>query len=241
MDNAFLEYVCNIVADTNNGLTGSEIIKYCNKYAIEYNISIPVDNIEMLKTTHKDFISNKRIALKKNLEVFSLEQQLEIIKFLCSLPKFSSNNEIGELLIKMNLRFKNYNNQELNKNINETKHWLSNYPKSLKLYNEALQKYEQGIYQRNILDDMRLSLELLLKTLLNNEKSLENQFQLIGKEFKNKSVSTEVTHLFNKLLTYYSDYQNHYIKHNDIVKTNEIELLINQTNTLMIFLIQTLG
>lgn len=241
MDNAFLDYICNILADTKDGLTGSEIIKYCNKYAIEYNVTIPVDNIEMLKTSYKNFIPNKRIALKKNLESFNLNQQIEIIKYLCTLPKFNNKDETKDLLEKMSIRYKDSNFQELNKSVTETKHWLNGYPDSLKLYNEALQKYQQGIYQRNILDDMRLSLELLLKTLLNNKKSLENQFEIVGKELKNKNVSKEVSNLFTTVLTYYSNYQNQYIKHNDNVKSEEVELIINQTNTIMIFLIKILS
>ena len=44
-----------------------------------------------------------------------------------------------------------------------------------------------------------------------------------------------------KILSYYSDYQNTYIKHNDNIKENEIGLIINETNIIMQFLIKTLG
>lgn len=49
--------------------------------------------------------------------------------------------------------------------VQETIHWLSQYPRSLKIYNEALVKYDNRIYERNILDDMRLAFELLLKEM----------------------------------------------------------------------------
>lgn len=238
MDNTFLSYACDILADTNNGLTGSEIIKYCNKFALNFNVIIPVNDIEMLKTTYKKPISNKRTALKMNLEVFDSKQQEEIIIFLCNLPKFKDKCDIKELQNKMAIRFNSKKNEELDKKITETKHWLGNYPNSLKVYNEAIQKYEHGIYQRNILDDMRLSLELLLKSILNNEKSLENQIKIVREEFKNRNVSKEITNIFDKLLVYYSDYQNHYIKHNDKVKPEEIDFITNQTNTIMMFLIK---
>lgn len=42
---------------------------------------------------------------------------------------------------------------------------MSQYPRSLKIYNEALVKYDNRIYERNILDDMRLAFELLLKEM----------------------------------------------------------------------------
>jgi hypothetical protein len=51
---------------------------------------------------------------------------------------------------------------------------LSHYPKSGKLFQDALDKLNSGRFERNLLDDLRLSLEYLLKALLKNEKSLEN-------------------------------------------------------------------
>lgn len=62
----------------------------------------------------------------------------------------------------MNIRFGLSQNKELETNNNEKRHWLSDYPKSLKIYNEALDKYSKGIFLRNVLDDIKLSLELLL-------------------------------------------------------------------------------
>ena len=132
MDNTFLGYACDILADTSKGLTGSEIVKYCNRFALDYNVIIPVDNAEMLQMNHKPQIPNKRTALKMNLEAFELNQQIEIIKFLSELPKLKDNEDIKELISKMNLRFGLDDNKELKKGINETKHWLGKYPKSLK-------------------------------------------------------------------------------------------------------------
>lgn len=241
MDNSFLNYACDILADTNNGLTGSEIVKYCNSFALDYNVIIPVDDIKMLQMNHKPQIPNKRVALKMNLEVFNLEQQIEIIKFITELPKFKNNDDIKELINKMNSRFKINGNNEIKKEIDNIKHWLSDYPKALKVYNEAIDKYNNKIYQRNVLDDMRLSLELLLKKLLNNDKSLDNQWKILGNKLKSENVSKEINNLFEKIFQYYNDYQNHYIKHNDSVKENEIELVISQTNTIMQFLIKTLN
>lgn len=59
-----------------------------------------------------------------NLETFELQQQIEIIRFLSELPKLKDNEDIKELINKMNVRFGLSDNQELKKGINETKHWL---------------------------------------------------------------------------------------------------------------------
>ncbi len=57
---------------------------------------------------------------------------------------------------------------------------LVDYPESAGLYQSALNKLNENRNERNILDDLRLSLELLLKSLLNNNKSLENQLNELG-------------------------------------------------------------
>lgn len=106
---------------------------------------------------------------------------------------------------------------------------LINYPKAKKKFNEAIEKYKKGIYKRNILDDMRLSLELFLKEFLNNEKSLENQISEIGKFIKEHNSSCEFTNMFQKLLEYYSRYQNDHVKHDDNIKSSDIDFIINLT------------
>ena len=117
--------------------------------------------------------------------------------------------------------------------IKETQEWLANYPAVQKIYNEAIEKYKQIIYQRNVLDDMRLSLETFLKEILSNQKSLENQLAEVGKYQKEKGLSTEFISMFNRLLDYYSKYQNNYVKHNDAVKHSEIDFVIQLTTLFM--------
>ena len=64
MDNAFLGYACDVLDDTGKGLTGSEIVKYCNTFAIDYNVRIPVDDVKMLQMNHKPQIPIKELHLK---------------------------------------------------------------------------------------------------------------------------------------------------------------------------------
>ena len=108
----------------------------------------------------------------------------------------------------------------------------------MKLYTEALEKFKNGIYERNVLDDMRLSLELLVKELLNSNKTLENQIAPLGELLKNKGVNPEVRNSFNKMIDFYTKYQNNYVKHNDLVNQNEMEWIISQTSGMINFLIK---
>lgn len=114
--------------------------------------------------------------------------------------------------------------------------WLSKHPDVKKIFLGALEKYEHNAFERNLLDDLRLSIETLLKSILNNSKSLENQTSELGTFLKNKGVSNEVASMYWKLLDYFSKYQNSYIKHNDNVNTNEIELIVYLTGVFIRFL-----
>jgi hypothetical protein len=120
----------------------------------------------------------------------------------------------------------------------QAKEFLMAYPDAYKLYTQALYNFEKGIMERHVLDDLRLSLELLLKTILNNKKSLENQAPELGKYKKRNGSSPELMNMFQKILEYYAQYNNSYVKHNDQVNSGEVELMINLTTTFMKFIIK---
>ena len=65
-------------------------------------------------------------------------------------------------------------------------------------------KFENKVQQRNLLDDLRLSLEKLLQGILENKKSLENQLSEIGTYINVRKGSKELTNMFTKLIEYYS-------------------------------------
>ncbi len=112
-----------------------------------------------------------------------------------------------------------------------TQEWLDSYPEALALYNEALAKYEAKAFQRNRLDDLRLALELLMQSVLSNDKSLENQIAPLGRFVKDRGGSTEFSNMFQKLIDYYCKYQNSYVKHDDAVIEDEIEFVLELTSS----------
>jgi len=101
-----------------------------------------------------------------------------------------------------------------------------------------LVKLENRIFERNLLDDLRLSLELLIKAVLGNKKSLENQLVDLGRFFRKKSISKELNNMIVKLIDYFAKYQNTYVKHNDNVNDKEIEFIFELTSSLMKLLIR---
>lgn len=212
LPSVFITHAALVLGDTNEGLTGSEIIKYFTGYAIEFNVDIPF-------AVSLSGVS-KRDALRENLNSFSAKQQFKIIKELCELERFKDNQNVKDLKIKLISRYSQFAGNDAAAEINETlieetRHWLEGYPESLNLYQDALTKFENKLFTRNILDDLRLSLELLLKAILKNNKSLENQIEYLGKHLKEKGCSKELTNMFNKLVDYYCQYQNSHVKYND--------------------------
>lgn len=232
----FLSYSSDILGKTEYEFSGSKIIRYFSAKSVDYNIEIPFD-----KYPFPANISNKRTVLFENLKVFPPEIQFEIINELCDEDYLKDYQDVIKLKQQLFERYSTLTSlkKEINeKLINETKTILHNYPNAEKLYLTALEKYSKKIYERNLLDDMRLSLELLLKNVLSNNKSLENQISGIGKFQKAKGSSTELTNMFIKLVDYYTKYHNSKVKHNDNVNSDELEIIIELTSTFIKFLIK---
>lgn len=125
--------------------------------------------------------------------------------------------------------------------IEETRHWLAPFPATLKLYEAALQKFPHEIYNRNVLDDLRLTLETFLHEILGNNKSLEHQIQHLGVFVKDKGGSAELVNMFNKLIEYYAKYQNTYVKHNSAVIEQEVEFVFEITLCFIRHLVRVYG
>lgn len=121
--------------------------------------------------------------------------------------------------------------------IGDTLKGLEAFPMAYKLYKKALTNFNSGNDERHILDDHRLSAEYFLRSILGNEKTLENQIPFSGKYLKDKGISSEISNKFQRLKEIYGKYQNCYIKHYDKVKQFEIEFIFKLTNTFNRFLL----
>lgn len=235
---AFISHACEILGDTNAGLSGSKIVEHLVSYAFDYDVNIPYSGYPFPQG-----VPNKRTALRKNLFPFSPEQQIQILNDLCQLPQFRDNNEVNNLRYKIISRYGHLLVTPPDKSIDtvlieQTRHWLADFPNSLKLYETALTKLENKLFLRNLLDDIRLSLEKLTQDLLQNNKSLENQIADLGPFLKANGCSKELSNMFQKLINYYTKYQNTYVKHDDAVIESEIEIMFEMTCAFMRFLIR---
>jgi len=230
MNPAFITTSSITLGDTHNGLTNPEIKKYFSKFLVKYNI---YNEINVSSAT-------KKVQVESHLNLFEPEQQFTIIKELCELEKFQENLEIRNLKIKLFKNYSEYNTEspELEPEIiEEMNHFLLNYPESLKSFNEAVEKLNAKIFDRNSLDDLRFSLEQLLKSILENNKPFEKQNENIGRYLKENKYSSEFQKMFYSLMTHYATYQNENVKHNNRIKS-EVEFIFDLTISFMKFLIK---
>jgi len=234
----FVNHAADVLADTNNGLSGAEVVRELGAYAIEFNVNIP----------HPQYpfdAPNKRTALAQNLLAFSEAQRYRIILDLCDHPSVQARNRDAGRKIKLQLmaRYGHLGTESLGAEVNEqlveqTRHWLGTFPDVLERFNQALEKYQSRVFVRNLLDDLRLSLEKLLQALLGNSRSLENQIAALGLFVKQRGGSPELSNMFVKLVEYYGKYHNTYIKHDDAVIEEEVEFIIEITSAFMKHLVR---
>lgn len=182
-------------------------------------------NIENIKQQLSELASVKKINITSSKSINNPPLTLTVYP----IRVVSIDETQNEIENKLKHIFNGDSQITLQPKIKETQEWLTTYPKTQKLFNEAIEKYKRGIYQRNVLDDMRLALETFLKEILKNQKSLEKQLSDISKFQNTRGNSQEFITMFKRLLDYYSKYQNNHVKHNDAVKQNEIDFVINLT------------
>lgn len=236
ISHSFLTYASDILADTQTGLTATEIAKFFVSQSVDYGIDIPYSAAPFFD------VPNKRTAFLKNLEVFNPQQQFSIILELCHLDKFQENISVTDLKSKLLQQYSEFAEKPLiqvdKTLLEDTSHWLANYPSAFEQFKTALEQHKNKVYERNLLDNLRLCLELLLKDVLQNSKRLETQISDLGNYQKERGISIEVRNMFTTLLNYYAKFQNENVKHNDRVNPNEVDFILELTITFIKLIIK---
>lgn len=132
----------------------------------------------------------------------------------------------------------NYDRQSLNTElVNKSLLSFQDFPEAAKPLNAALELFSMGGDDRMVVDNFRLAFEVLLKKKLNNNKSIENQKNDLGTLLNKSGTSPEIMNMFDKLVIGYTAYQNENVKHNDKLKRDEVEFIMNLSLTFMHFII----
>lgn len=121
--------------------------------------------------------------------------------------------------------------------VNDTLNWLEDYPKARAKFHEGLLLQQRHSPIRQVIDTMRLAFELFIKQYNENEKSLENQKEQLGKYLKEQNVAKEIRDMFSTLFSFYTTYNNQNVKHSDSCNEVESEYIIYLTGTFIRFLI----
>lgn len=237
-----------------------KIAHYHNSKSREVAFAILISSEELNSHFVKPFFKHQSILIDGMLIPFKKIHKIEISSTLLK------DDEISLFSDKMGFKWdiKNQNKNDFFDNcLNETSRLLVNpfdfekaqvrvdehllgqtrvclraYPDAEKLFISAMDKYSAGVYSRNLLDDLRLALELLLKALLGNNFPLEKQLPSLGKYKKGKGASSEIVNIYLPIIDYFGKYHNKYVKHDDAVKEEEIVFIVEQTLILMRFAIR---
>jgi hypothetical protein len=119
--------------------------------------------------------------------------------------------------------------------------WLAQHPSALKNFREALSIYlsKDANKYRNLLDNLRFAVEQLLRDVLGNQKSLENQKDVLLPWMKGKGLHVHVVNMYHDLLfKHFATYQNDAVKHGEKYSLQEVEFMIYLTGTFIRLLIQ---
>lgn len=208
--------------------SANELIDLTYEFAKGYNKNIPIDN-----PNYELF--NKKELLSTNLNVLSDNEKIE---FLSQIKYHSRLCEDDFLRDEIDLLVKDASNGVI-KARNSVSTLLETYSIDLKNQWKRTYRFYDHLDYRNALDNMRLTIELLIKRITGSEASLENQKSALGKFFEDKDISKEVRNLFFKMLDMYEKIQNHEAKHNlpQNLNSKEIKFLMNQSTVIIKFLI----
>ena len=170
-------------------------------------------------------IPSQNLELYKDWKNQELDKIDEIQKYIKSPFIFGSTEQFDYYLESIISKPNDLLHQDL---ISECNYWIQDFPKVKKRFERAISLFKEGEDYRDSLDNLRLTLELLLKELLSNNKSLENQLLEIGKYQTEHGIGKEIRNMFQKVLDYYLKFQNDRVKHDDnLDNINEVEFVFS--------------
>lgn len=117
--------------------------------------------------------------------------------------------------------------------VSEPLEWLKGYPQAHKTYCIALKQYADGIYIRDVADNLRKALEAFLQEFLGNTNNLETNKNNICRHLGQQGVDAGISGLFQPLINAYKNINDRIAKHNDAVDEKLLEFLLYQTGVLI--------
>lgn len=113
--------------------------------------------------------------------------------------------------------------------VSEPLEWLSDYPNARRTYIIALQQYSEGLYIRDVADNLRKAFEEFLKEFLNNINDLNKNKKEVEAFLKSQNAAPQLIAMLVSLISHYYLLNNEAAKHNDKIDEKYLEFLMYQT------------
>ena len=113
--------------------------------------------------------------------------------------------------------------------VSEPLEWLKDYPQAHKTYCIALKQYTDGIYIRDVADNLRKALEDFLREFLGNNNDFNKNKKEIENYLKSQNADSHLITILVSLLNHYYLLNNEVAKHNDKMDKKYLEFLLYQT------------
>lgn len=110
---------------------------------------------------------------------------------------------------------------------------LSSHTQPFEFYKKAIDGFQKQQDYRHAMDDLRLSLELLLKEVLLNDKSLEKQDKFLSAYLGRGRISTEIIAGITDEMKALGRYFNEHEKHKDDIKIDDIDCVVHWVSNII--------
>lgn len=177
----------------------------------------------------------RKEILSENINGFSDENK---VRFFEELLNYSEVKQDVKLVDQIKTLIRSYYSDKTTEVFGA--HFLEKYGSKINCaWQDACKNFDEGQY-RDASDNSRLTLELLLKKICNNSRSLENNIKAIGSFLKEAGVKSEFCNIFIKIIKIYTDIQNNFVKHSgpDELLKEETSCLMNMTVVFIKFINQ---
>lgn len=177
-------------------MSEDEIIDITQAYAKSIGKDVPINDIHELEP----FSSGKDI-LQENLECLSDDEIFDFMEQIQKISYVKNNTELNEEITDL-LSYQDRINGSKESRGGIAKALAEYPPKIRQQWVKACVFFDQDDY-RNSLDNVRLTVELLVKTLTKSNASLENQKSSLGTFLKAKGISKQVRNYLHNILDIY--------------------------------------
>lgn len=215
--------------ERHNVFTGPRLIEITKNFGDEVGEQVKY------KTYTEAKGCSRKVILSENVNKFSDKSK---VNFFEGLLNYSEVKHDVELVDQINILVRSYYSDKTTEVFGA--HFLERYNSKISnAWQDACKNFDKGQY-RDAADNSRLTLELLLKKICNNNRSLENNIKALGSFLKKCGVKPEFCNVIVQIVKIYTNIQNNFVKHNgpDELLREETSCLMNMTVVFIKFIDQ---